>query len=123
MSALTVLPSAQTLRTCTCGLALTDARWLALPWVGRVDQHRWHGHEFRLELRNCVCASTIGVLEVLVGSEWFRLDAELSRLKESEEDREENERNAQIEREAGEPTGEQEEADLRREYYASQGRP
>lgn len=51
-----------TAKTCTCCHREHDsAAWAALPLVGYVGSHWAGGKAIAVELRNCVCGSTIGV--------------------------------------------------------------
>ncbi len=45
-----------TIKTCGCGRSYTLEQWRKLPWVGE-----WKDEVETLELRNCVCKSTIAI--------------------------------------------------------------
>ena len=45
------------LKQCACGAVYTPGEWLSLKYVGQMDD----GDGGWLELRNCVCGSTIAV--------------------------------------------------------------
>lgn len=73
-----------TLKTCACcGRTYTLAQWLATPSLGVCDEHMWGGFRFRLDVRNCVCGSTMAVEVALVCDEWLHLDESDSAAKEA----------------------------------------
>ena len=45
------------MKTCGCGRHYSAAEWKHLPYIGRQDDDVEH-----VELRNCACGSTIGVV-------------------------------------------------------------
>ena len=45
------------MKTCGCGRHYSAAEWKKLPYVGRQDDEVEH-----IELRNCPCGSTLGVV-------------------------------------------------------------
>lgn len=47
------------LKVCACGRSFTRSTWSALPFVGTADNGRERGE--LLELRNCLCGSTISI--------------------------------------------------------------
>lgn len=49
--------TAPTFKRCPCGAQYTGSEWLALEYVGRMDD----GEGGYLALRNCACGSTISV--------------------------------------------------------------
>lgn len=46
-------------KSCRCGREYTPEAWAKLPFVG-VQQ--FEGDDVRIELRNCACDSTLGIL-------------------------------------------------------------
>lgn len=66
MSALDTLPedapAAQTWpKRCACGTAHDVASWSALKLLGHCGEWQSHGVRYAVELRDCVCGSTIGI--------------------------------------------------------------
>jgi hypothetical protein len=47
----------KSMKTCGCGRNYSAAEWKLLPYVGRQDDEVEH-----IELRNCPCGSTIGLV-------------------------------------------------------------
>lgn len=47
-------------KTCSCGRTFSEEEWLKLPLCGEILTEEDAEH-YRLELRHCHCASTIGV--------------------------------------------------------------
>ena len=54
---------ADIIKTCgACGRRLTAADWKALPLIGVIDDRRKHSDGERMEMRNCSCGSTLGLV-------------------------------------------------------------